>query len=30
MVKQGEQVPSQINVVQNWFHELKQRVPTKR
>ena len=28
MVKQGEQVPGQINVVQNWFEELKRRVPT--
>ena len=29
MVKQGEQVPTQINVVQNWFHDLKQRVQIK-
>jgi Tol biopolymer transport system component len=31
MVKQGEQATSaaQLNVVQNWFEELKRRVPTK-
>ena len=28
MVKQGEQVPGQINVVQNWFYDLKRLVPT--
>ena len=29
MVKQGEQVPTQINVVQNWIEELKRLVPTR-
>jgi hypothetical protein len=30
MVKEGEQAASatQINIVQNWFEELKQKVPT--
>ena len=28
MVKRGEEVPSQINVVLNWFGELKRLVPT--
>jgi len=27
MVKQGEQAPTQINVVLNWFEELKRRAP---
>ena len=29
MVKQGQQVPEQINVVQNWFHDSKRLVPTR-
>ena len=31
MLKSGEeqQTPTQINVVQNWFEELKQKVPVK-
>jgi hypothetical protein len=28
MVKQGEQVITQINVVQNWFEDLKRHRPT--
>jgi hypothetical protein len=27
MLKQGEQVPGQVTVVQNWFQELKRPVP---
>jgi hypothetical protein len=33
MVKESEQAqaaPTQINVVLNWFEELKQKVPTGR
>jgi hypothetical protein len=29
MVKELEQSPAQINVVLNWFEELKRRVPTR-
>ena len=29
MVKPGEEVNNQINVVQNWFEELKRKVPVK-
>jgi hypothetical protein len=28
MLKAADQVPGQINVVLNWFEELKQKVPT--
>jgi hypothetical protein len=33
MLKRNEQeasAPTQINVVQNWFEDLKRRVPTNR
>jgi hypothetical protein len=30
MIKQGEQVPTQINVVQNWISELKRGGPPAR
>jgi len=29
MVKQAGQFPTDINVVQNWFHDLNRLVPTR-